>query len=183
MARNYTRDASGRFSGGGGGGGRGGSSGGVGGGGRSGSGGGGSGGGGGRSGSGGGGSGGGGKKKASTPQPGPMKKPPLPPPLKKPPLPPPPKAATKKGANSIKPSRFSEAGIVSSNSSTASGKGKRLTKAEKAYNEIMAQKSKFRSDKKVREEMIRRGWLKGNDPQGQLMRIARSSRIKQGGDY
>ena len=169
MARKYTRDANGRFSGGGGGGSRGGGSGG------------------GRSGSGGGGGGGtgggGGKKKASTPQSGPMKKPPLPPPLKKPPLPPPPKAATKKGANNIKPSRFSEAGILSSNSSTASGKGKRLTNAEKAYNEIKAQKSKFRSDKKVREEMIRRGFLKGSDPQGQLMRIARSSRIKQGGDY
>jgi hypothetical protein len=156
MARSYTRDSNGRFSGGGGG----------------------------RSGGSSGSGGGGGKKKAANPGPGPMKKPPLPPPpLKKPPLPPPPKAATKKGANSIKPSRFSEAGIVSSNSSTASGKGKRLTKAEKAYNEIKAQKSKFRSDKKVREEMIRRGWLKGSDPQGQLIRIARSARIKQGGDY
>ena len=77
MARSYTRDSNGRFSGGGGG----------------------------RSGGSSGSGGGGGKKKAANPGPGPMKKPPLPPPpLKKPPLPPPPKAATKKGANAIQPS-------------------------------------------------------------------------------
>ena len=58
-----------------------------------------------------------------------------------------------------------------------------LLAAEKAYGEIKAQKSKFRSDKKVREEMMRRGFLKGNDPQGDLMRIARKYRMRRGGSY
>jgi hypothetical protein len=61
--------------------------------------------------------------------------------------------------------------------------GRKLNAAEKAYAEIKAQKSKFKSDRKVIEEMTRRGFLKGSDPQGQMIRIARSTRIKQGGTY
>jgi hypothetical protein len=57
---------------------------------------------------------------------------------------------------------------------------RRLNKAEQDYAEISAQKSKFRSDKKVREEMMRRGHLKGSDPQGELIRIAVSTRSKKG---
>jgi hypothetical protein len=95
-----------------------------------------------------------------------MKKPPLPPiPLKKPPLPPPPKAATKKGANAIQPSP------------------RRLNAAEKAFLEIRAQRSKFRSDKKVIAEMMRRGFLKGPDPQGQAINIASSARRKKGSPF
>jgi len=58
-----------------------------------------------------------------------------------------------------------------------------LLAAERAYGEIKAQKSKFRSDKKVREEMIRRGFLQGPDPQGQLISIARRYRLRRGGAY
>lgn len=57
---------------------------------------------------------------------------------------------------------------------------RRLTAAEKAYAEIKAQKSKFRSDAKVQAEMQRRGFLKGADPRGQLINIASSSRRKRG---
>jgi hypothetical protein len=57
---------------------------------------------------------------------------------------------------------------------------RRLNSAERAYMEIKAQKSKFRSDKKVREEMQRRGFLKGRDPQGQLINIASRARRKRG---
>lgn len=60
---------------------------------------------------------------------------------------------------------------------------RRLTAAEKAYTEIKSQKSKFRSDAKVRAEMQRRGFLKGDDPQGQLINIASSARRKRGGTY
>lgn len=60
---------------------------------------------------------------------------------------------------------------------------RRLTAAEKAYTEIKAQKSKFRSDAKVRAEMQRRGFLKGADPQGQLINIASNARRKRGGSY
>ena len=81
------------------------------------------------------------------------------------PLPPPPKAATKNGANAIKPGP------------------RRLNAAEKAYLEIKAQKSKFGSDKKVIAEMARRGFLKGPDPQGQAIRIASSARRKKGSPY
>lgn len=49
--------------------------------------------------------------------------------------------------------------------------------------EIKAKKSKFRSDKKVREEMQRRGFLKGADPQGQLITIAHRARRKRGMPY
>ena len=73
------------------------------------------------------------------------------------------KPKTKPPANTIKPSS--------------------LLAAEKAYGEIKAQKSKFRSDKKVREEMIRRGFLKGSDPQGKLIEIARKYRMRRGGTY
>jgi hypothetical protein len=58
-----------------------------------------------------------------------------------------------------------------------------LLAAEKAYGEIKAQKRKFGSDKKVREEMIRRGFLKGNDPQGKLIEIARKYRMRRGRTY
>lgn len=58
-----------------------------------------------------------------------------------------------------------------------------LRAAEKAYGEIKAQKSKFGSDKKVREEMIRRGFLKGSDPQGRLIGIAKKYRMRRGGAY
>ena len=58
-----------------------------------------------------------------------------------------------------------------------------LRAAEKAYGEIRAQKSKFRSDKKVKEEMIRRGFLKGSDPQGQLIAIGRRYRMRRGSPY
>ena len=86
-----------------------------------------------------------------------------------------------KAANAIKPSpRSSEARSIPFTTSAKDSKGKRLTSAERAYAEIKAQKSKFRSDKKVIEEMIRRGFLKGKDPQGMMMTIARSTRIKQG---
>jgi hypothetical protein len=57
---------------------------------------------------------------------------------------------------------------------------RRLTKAEQAYMEIKAQKSKFRSDKKVREEMQRRGFLKSSDPQGELIKLAYNARAKKG---
>jgi hypothetical protein len=57
---------------------------------------------------------------------------------------------------------------------------RRLTKAEQAYMEIKAQKSKFRSDKKVREEMQRRGFLKSGDPQGELIKLAYNARAKKG---
>lgn len=75
------------------------------------------------------------------------------------------KSVKAKSANAIKPSP------------------RRLNSAEKAYAEIKAQKSKFGSDKKVREEMIRRGFVKGSDPQGQMIKIARTIRLKQGNRY
>jgi hypothetical protein len=78
------------------------------------------------------------------------------------------------------------AGKASSGSKPAnkvSPSPRRLNAAEKAYAEIKAQKSKFRSDKKVREEMQRRGFLKGPDPQGQLIMIASRARKKKGSPY
>jgi hypothetical protein len=57
---------------------------------------------------------------------------------------------------------------------------RRLSKAEQDYMDIQSQKSKFRSDKKVREEMQRRGHLKGSDPQGDLIKIAYTARAKKG---
>ena len=64
---------------------------------------------------------------------------------------------------------------------------RRLSAAEKAYAEITGpgNKSKFRSSKKVREEMQRRGFLKGADPQGELIQLADTVRRKkgQGGMY
>ena len=95
----------------------------------------------------------------------------------KPPLPPPPKAVTKKGSNAIKP------GPKVPTRMDAKPSTRKMNAAEKAYAEIKAQKSKFKSDRKVIEEMTRRGFLKGNDPQGQMIRIARSTRLKQGGTY
>lgn len=90
-------------------------------------------------------------------------------------------SAKAKPANNIQPSpRSIESRSLPFTAPASKAKGKPLTSAEKAYAEIRAQKSKFRSDKKVREEMMRRGFLKGKDPQGQLLRIGRSARIKQG---
>ena len=64
---------------------------------------------------------------------------------------------------------------------------RRLSAAEKDYAEITGpgNKSKFRSSKKVREEMQRRGFLKGADPQGELIQLADTVRRKkgQGGMY
>ncbi len=60
---------------------------------------------------------------------------------------------------------------------------RRPNAAERAYMEIKngKGKSKFRSDKKVLEEMQRRGFLKGKDPQGQLINIASQARRKKAG--
>jgi len=53
-----------------------------------------------------------------------------------------------------------------------------LTKAERAYLGLKADKG-FRSDKAIREEMIRRGHITAtDDPQGRLIKIARNARIK-----
>jgi hypothetical protein len=93
------------------------------------------------------------------------------------PAPSPAKAATSKGANAIK------AGPRVPPRMESKPAGNKLNSAERAYAEIKAQKSKFKSDRKVIEEMTRRGFLKGNDPQGQMIRIARSARMKQGGTY
>lgn len=61
---------------------------------------------------------------------------------------------------------------------------RRLDPAEQAYMQIKSQRSKFRSDAKVRAEMQRRGFLKGaKDPQDALMRVARSARLKKGSPY
>jgi hypothetical protein len=63
------------------------------------------------------------------------------------------------------------------------GSPRRHNAAEAAYWQIKTGKgrSKFNSDKKVREEMQRRGFLKGSkDPQGDLIRIASSARRKKG---
>lgn len=62
---------------------------------------------------------------------------------------------------------------------------RRLNAAERAYMEITTGKgkSKFRSDRKVREEMQRRGFLKGKDAQGDLITIASRARRKRGGTY
>ena len=61
---------------------------------------------------------------------------------------------------------------------------RQLNPAEKAYMAIKSQRSKFRSDAKVRAEMQRQGFLKGaKDPQDALMRIARSARKKKGSPY
>lgn len=61
---------------------------------------------------------------------------------------------------------------------------RRLNAAERAYMEITTGKgkSKFRSGKKVREEMQRRGFLKGKDVQGQLIKLASNARRKRGMD-
>jgi hypothetical protein len=62
---------------------------------------------------------------------------------------------------------------------------RRLNAAERAYIDITTGKgkSKFRSDKKVREEMQRRGFLTGKDAQGDLITIASRARRKRGGTY
>ena len=62
---------------------------------------------------------------------------------------------------------------------------RRLNAAESAYVQITTGKgrSKFKSDRKVREELQRRGFLKGSkDPQGDLIRIAAQVRRKKGTD-
>jgi hypothetical protein len=60
---------------------------------------------------------------------------------------------------------------------------KTLNKTEKAYLEIKSQKSKFKSDRKVFAEMQRRGFLKGADPMGQLIKVASNARTKQGAPF
>jgi hypothetical protein len=167
MARKYSRDNRGRFAGGGGGG-R--SAGGA---------------------SGGGGAskgGGGGKKKAAAPV--------AAAPKKKHPGPPPPAWSKEMLRQAGKDKKAQSAAAKTAVAKTAKAKTEPKAKqaantikpsslraAEKAYGEIKAQKSKFRSDKKVREEMIRRGFLKGSDPQGKLIEIGRRYRMRRGSTY
>lgn len=104
---------------------------------------------------------------------------------KKPPLPPPvPEAILKasKVTSAAMRDRKRETGIANNIRPSP----RRHTAAEAAYWDIKngKGKSRFRSDKKVREEMRRRGFLKDSkDPQGDLIKIARSARRKKGSWY
>lgn len=104
---------------------------------------------------------------------------------RKPPLPPPvPEAILKasKVTSAAMRDRKRETGIANNIRPSP----RRHTAAEAAYWDIKngKGKSRFRSDKKVREEMRRRGFLKDSkDPQGDLIKIARSARRKKGSWY
>jgi hypothetical protein len=66
-------------------------------------------------------------------------------------------------------------------SNRVSSSPRRLSKAERDYLDIKSQRSKFRSDAKVREEMKRRGHFKGSkDVQGDLIKLAGNVRSKTG---
>ncbi len=78
-------------------------------------------------------------------------------------------------------SRFKSRSAGKKSKSKSSGKA--LNNPEKAYLAIKSQKSKFGSDRKVFAEMQRRGFLKGADPMGQLIKVASNARIKQGAPF
>ena len=66
-------------------------------------------------------------------------------------------------------------------SNKVSSSPRRLSKAERDYLDITAQRSKFRSDSKVREEMKRRGHFKGSkDVQGDLIKLSGTVNSKIG---